>query len=121
MSAHTDIQSSLSDLRGDDAALRLLAAKFIKRYPEKVHLLSSAFREKDFSRLAAHIHRLRGALGIFRAVRAQAMAVALEHKAQSNSSPSDAEFACFMDELAGVASDLSLYLGSASESSTPDQ
>lgn len=121
ISAHTDLQSSLSDLRGDDAALRLLAAKFIKRYPEKVHLLSSAFREKDLPRFAGYIHRLRGALGIFRAARAQAMAVVLEHKAQSGSSPSDAEFSCFMDELAGVASDLSLYLGSTSERSAPDQ
>ena len=121
MSAHTDLQSSLADLRGDDASLRLLAAKFIKRYPEKVHALSSAFREKDFPRLAGHIHRLRGALGIFRAARAQEMAVVLEHKAQSGISPSDAEFSRLMDELAEVASDLSVYLGNTSKRSAPEQ
>ena len=121
MNAHTDLQSSLLDLRGDDAALQLLAAKFIKRYPEKVHMLSAAFHEKDFPRFAGHIHRLRGALGIFRAARAQEMAVVLEHQAQSGSCPSDGEFSCFMDELAGVASDLAQYLGNHPERSAPDQ
>lgn len=108
---HTSLQSTLADLRGDDAALQLLAGKFVKRYPEHVNALSSAFHDKDFRRLAEQIHKLRGAFGIFHATRALDMADALERKALLHGSLSCDEFTGFLDEVAGVAKDLTIYLG----------
>lgn len=108
---HTDLQSTLVDLRGDDAALQLLAEKFVKRYPEHVKDISTAFQDSDFSRLAEHIHRLRGALGIFHAERARNMAITLERKALRHEHVLYEEFTLFMSELIGVARELSAHLG----------
>lgn len=108
---HTNLQATLADLRGDDAALRLLAGKFVKRYPEYVSALSSAFQDKDIRRLAEQTHKLRGALGIFHARRALGIADAIERKTRHDDSLPDEEFIRFLDELDGIAKDLAIYLG----------
>jgi hypothetical protein len=110
MFKQADLAATLADLKGDKAALRMLAGEFIKHYPEQTMGMAGAFREGDLAALGKRLHQARGAIGIFRANAALADAGALERKAIRGETISHCEFYGFLNSYMELGLDLSLLL-----------
>lgn len=108
--SHADLATTLTDLKGDMDALRMLASEFVKHYPEQTLAMAGAYREGDLATLGKRLHQARGAIGIFRANAALAVAGALEIKAMHGEAISHSEFYGFLNSYMGLGLDLSLLL-----------
>lgn len=108
--SHSNLKATLADLKGDTSAMQLLAAEFVKRYPDQTLAMACAYREGDLPALVNRLHQARGALGIFRALAALEQAVMLEQMADRREAIPHEPFYRFLNSYMGLGLDLSRFL-----------